>query len=43
MAGCHPNCRHTPRGLLTGYGFDEDRRIAFIAHGHDELARQRGT
>jgi hypothetical protein len=42
MSGCHPNCRHTPRTLLPGFGFNDEGRIAFIAPGHSELDKQRG-
>jgi hypothetical protein len=42
IGGCHPNCRHRPVTILPGYGFDDGGKLQFIAHGHDELARQAG-
>ncbi len=40
--GMHPHCRCTPATIMPGYGFDKSGMVTFIAHGHDELAKQRG-
>jgi hypothetical protein len=41
VGGLHPHCRCSLVTLMEGYGF-EDGRVSYIAHGHDEYAKQNG-
>lgn len=41
LGGEHPHCRCSVATLMPGYGFDKGGSITYVAHDHDELAKQR--
>jgi len=43
VCGLHPHCRCVVSVLMPGYGFDQNGRVTYVAPGHDELQKQRGT